>query len=99
MALKLTPWDASEQLQTRQDVVIFLKACIAEAADDTAFIVKAVGVAARSPAMKQLSEHDELREAVLLIIANNGVNMLGLMHALGLPTPAEYSQIGPPRPL
>jgi DNA-binding phage protein len=89
MTLKLTPWDASKQLQTRQDIVLFLKACITEAADNTAFIAKAAGAAARSPAMKQLSEHDELREAVLLMGANNGVNMLGLMHALGLPPPAE----------
>lgn len=99
MTLKLTPWDTSKQLQTRQDMVLFLEACLAEAADDTAFIAKAAGVAARSPAMKQLSEHDELREAVLLISANNGANILELIQALGLATPAEYSPISPTRPL
>jgi DNA-binding phage protein len=99
MTLKLTPWDTSKQLQTRQDMILFLDACLAEAADDAAFIAKAAGVAARSPAMKELSEHDELREAVLLISANNGANILGLIQALGLATPAEYFQISPTLPL
>lgn len=99
MTLKLTPWDTSKQLQTRQDMVLFLEACIAEAADDNAFIAKAAGVAARSPAMKQLSKDDELREAVLLISANNGANISGLIHALGLASPADCSQIGSNRPM
>lgn len=60
--IKLTPWDTSRQLQTEEEAVLYLQACLEQAPDDKAFISRAICTVARSPAMEQ---HDELRKQIL----------------------------------
>ena len=47
-ALKLRKWDSAEYLKTEEDMVLYLDACLQEAGDDAAFIVKALGIIART---------------------------------------------------
>lgn len=48
MALKTTPWDSAEYLESEADIAAYLHACFEEAPDDPAFLVHALGVAARA---------------------------------------------------
>ncbi|MES2017230.1 MAG: addiction module antidote protein [Pseudomonadota bacterium] len=51
MTLKLNKWDSAEHLKTDQDIALYFQACLEEAGDDTAFIVKALGNIARARGM------------------------------------------------
>ena len=53
--MKLTKWDAAEHLQTEEDILLYLKACMEEN-DSPAFIAKALGNVARARNMTQLAE-------------------------------------------
>jgi probable addiction module antidote protein len=55
MALKTTPWDSAEYLKTEDDIAAYLEASFAEAPDDPAFLVQALGVVARARNMSQLA--------------------------------------------
>ena len=56
MALSTTRWDSAEYLRTDEDIRLYLEACLEEAEDDPAFIVQALGVAARARNMSQLAK-------------------------------------------
>ena len=60
--IELIPWDTSLQLQTTEDVVLYLQACLNQAADDPGFISHAIGIVARSPLM---AAHEGLRNEIL----------------------------------
>jgi|GEM_PF-2067556 len=52
--IKLRKWDSAEHLQTDEDMALYLEACLEEAGDDPAFIVKALGTIARAKGMVSL---------------------------------------------
>ena len=49
--LKLQKWDSAEHLKTEDDIALYLETCFEEAGDDTAFIAKALGNAAKARGM------------------------------------------------
>ena len=55
MALKTTPCDSADYLNTEEDIAEYIAACMDEAGDDPAFIAHALGVVARARNMAQLA--------------------------------------------
>jgi probable addiction module antidote protein len=55
MGIKTKRWDSAENLETEEDIQLYLDACIEEAGDDPAFIVHALSVIARAKNMSQLA--------------------------------------------
>lgn len=89
MALKLNKWDSAQHLQTKEDIVMYLDACLEEAGDDAAFIAKALGNIARAHGMKQLANDTGLgRESLYKALSGDGHSsfetILKVTRALGL---------------
>ena len=87
--LKLRKWDSAEHLQTEEDMVLYLQACMEEAGDDAAFIAAALGDIARAKGMSQLAKETGLgRESLYKALSGEGNPSFGtilkVMHALGL---------------
>ena len=57
---KLCKWNSAEHLETDEDMAAYLKACIAEAGDDHAFISIAIGTIAKAKGMNQLTKDSGL---------------------------------------
>lgn len=73
MAIKTTRWDSAEHLQSDEDIKLYLEACFAEADDDPAFIVHALGVIARAKNMSQLARDTGItREGLYKALSTNG---------------------------
>jgi len=73
MTLKTTSWDSAEYLKTEDDIAAYLQVSFAEAPDDPAFLVHALGVAARARNMSQLSRDTGLtREGLYKALAADG---------------------------
>jgi probable addiction module antidote protein len=71
--MKLKNWDTAEHLKTREDMALYLQACMEEAGDDAAFIAKALGVVARAYGMTQLSNDTGLgRESLYKALSGEG---------------------------
>lgn len=70
MPLKTIPWDTAAHLKAPADIVAYLEAVLDEGADDPAFLVEAIGTAARAHGMSQLA-------------ADTGITRRGLYKALG----------------
>lgn len=88
-ALELRKWDSSEYLQTDEDMVLYLEACLEEAGDDAAFIAKALGNIARAKGMSQLAKETGLgREGLYKSLSGksnpNFATILKILSALGL---------------
>lgn len=86
---KLRKWDSAEHLQTEEDMVLYLEACMEEAGDDAAFIAKALGNIARAKGMSQLARDTGLgRESLYKALSGEGNPSFGtilkVMHALVL---------------
>jgi len=100
--IKLRRWDSAEYLQTEEDMVLYLQACMEEAGDDAAFIAKALGNIARARSMSQLAKDTGLgRESLYKALSGQGNPSFGtilkVVRALGMslypqpvsaPTPA-----------
>lgn len=89
MTIKLRKWDTVEHLQTQEDMVLYLQACMDEAGDDAAFIAAALGDIARARGMSQLAKDTGLgRESLYKALSGEGNPSFGtilkVMHALGL---------------
>ena len=87
--IQLSKWDSAAHLQTVEDMALYLEACIEEAGDDAAFIVKALGTIARAKGMTQLARDTGLgRESLYKALSGEGnpsfATILKVMHALGL---------------
>ena len=87
--IKLRKWDSAEYLQTEEDMVLYLEACMEEAGDDAAFIAKALGNIARAKGMSQLAKETGLgRESLYKALSGEGNPRFGtilkVMHALGI---------------
>ena len=48
---KATPYDTAEHLRTREEIALYLEACLEEAGDDAAFVVHALGIKLRAETM------------------------------------------------
>ncbi|NDC62123.1 MAG: putative addiction module antidote protein, partial [Betaproteobacteria bacterium] len=51
-----TPYDVADHLRTREEMALYLEACLAEANGDAAFIAKALGDIARAKGMSQVAK-------------------------------------------
>ena len=88
-ALELRKWDSSEYLQTDEDMVLYLEACLEEAGDDPAFIAKALGNIARAKGMSQLAKETGMgREGLYKSLSGKSnpsfATILKILSALGL---------------
>jgi probable addiction module antidote protein len=89
MIEKISNYDIAEHLRTREEMVLYLNACIEEAEDDAAFIAKALGDIARSQGMTQIAHETGLsRESLYKALsgerAPNFATILKIIRALGL---------------
>ena len=89
MTIKLRKWDTVEHLQTQEDIVLYLQACMDEAGDDAAFIAAALGDIARARGMSQLAKDTGLgRESLYKALSGEGnpsfETILKVTRALGL---------------
>ncbi len=87
--LKLRQWNSAEHLNTEEDRALYLEACLQEAGDDAAFIVKALGNIARAKGMSQLSRDTGLgRESLYKALSGEGnpsfATILKVTSALGI---------------
>ena len=86
---KLRKWDSAEHLNTEDDMALYLEACLDEAGEDAAFIVKALGTIARAKGMTQLSRDTGLgRESLYKALSGEGnpsfATILKVTSALGI---------------
>jgi probable addiction module antidote protein len=87
--IKLTRWDASEELKSDEDCALYLQAIIEEADGDEKLIAAALGDIARSRGMMQVSRDSGLaREALYRSLSADGnpsfATILKVTKALGL---------------
>jgi probable addiction module antidote protein len=61
--ITVSDWDTAEFLETREDVIGYLEAALAE--NDTKFLLKAIGTIARSKGMAQLARELDIDRAGL----------------------------------
>jgi len=92
MALKTTPWDSAEYLETEEDMANYLDACMEEG--DPALITHALGVIARAKGMTQIARETGLgRESLYKALSPEGnpefATVLKVIKALGLKLHAE----------
>lgn len=73
MALKTTPWDSAEYLETEQDINEYIAACMEEWGDDPSFIAHSLGVVARARNMAQLARDTGMtREGLYKALSADG---------------------------
>ena len=90
MAIETYPFDVADFLESQDDIVGFLNACVDEAPDDAPFLVQALGTAAR--ARGNLSQFARTvgvsREGLYKALSETGnpsfANVLKMITALGL---------------
>ncbi len=73
MTTKFTKWDAASHLQTEEDILLYLEACIEENGCNPSFIAKALGDIARARNMTQLAkEVDTTRQGLYKALSGEG---------------------------
>ena len=74
MALETYPFDAADFMRNEKEILGFLNACAEEDGDDPAFLVRAIGTAARARAnISKLSRSTGLsREGLYKALSENG---------------------------
>ncbi len=73
MSINTTRWDSAEYLKTKEDMQLYLEACIEESGDDPSFIIHALGVIARAKNMSQLARDTGLtREGLYKALSPEG---------------------------
>jgi probable addiction module antidote protein len=87
--IKLTRWDAADELKTDEDCALYLQAVIDEADGDEKLIAAALGDIARSRGMVQVARDSGLaREALYRSLSAEGnpsfATILKVTRALGL---------------
>jgi probable addiction module antidote protein len=98
ISVKRRKWDSAEHLNTDEDMVLYLEACLEEAGDDAAFIAKALGTIARAKGMTQLAKETGLgRESLYKALSGEGnpsfATILKVMTALGIKLHAEKAHV------
>ena len=86
---QLKRWDSAEHLQSEEDALAYLEACLEEAPDDPAFFAHALGVVARARGMSELARRTGLtREGLYKALSETGnpslATVLKVLRALGL---------------
>ncbi|KYZ87440.1 transcriptional regulator [Alcanivorax balearicus MACL04] len=86
---KLKPWDASDHLEDREDMILYLNACIEEDPGDGSLIRAALSDIARAQNMSRLADETGMTRAGLYKAlspeGNPGFDtMLKITRALGL---------------
>jgi len=94
MAEKFSKWDPEEDLQTDEDVAIYLNACVEEDPGDGSLIRAALGDIARARGMSQLARDTGLaREGLYRALSADGnpefTTIMKVMRALGVRLRAE----------
>jgi probable addiction module antidote protein len=95
MAIKTTRWDASEHLQTPEDIAAYLSAAMEDG--DPGLIAAAIGDVAKAHGMTRLARHTGLsRESLYRALSSEGnpefATVVRVLQALGIklePRPAE----------
>ena len=87
-------WDSAEVLKTEEDMQMYLDACFEEDPDDSALIVKALGVIARARGMSQLAKDTGMGRESLYKALSGDYNpsfgtILKVTRALGIRLRAE----------
>ncbi len=85
--LKTYPWDASDHLDTTEDIIAYLEAALEE--NDPSLVTAALGDIARSKGMTQIAQATGLgRESLYKALSTEGnpefVTVLKVLRALGL---------------
>ncbi|ASC72591.1 hypothetical protein XM38_035490 [Halomicronema hongdechloris C2206] len=85
--LQTYPWDASDHLETQEDIIAYLQAALEE--DDPSLVTAALGDIARSKGMTQLAQATGLgRESLYKALSREGnpefATVLKVLRALGL---------------
>ena len=98
MAVKTTPWDSADYLQTEQDVAAYLDAVLEEASEDPAFVMQALNTVARARQrnMTQLAKDvgitcEGLRKALSAEGDPRLSTLVKLLSALGLRLRIEHA--------
>ena len=94
----LTPWDSAALLKTEEDVAAYLDAAleIAQSENDPAFLVKALGTAAKAHGMGDIASETGLgRESLYKALSGDGnpsfATVMKVMTALGMELHATAS--------
>lgn len=87
MALKVTPFDPANHLETEQDILFYLEAAME--GNDPKHIARALGDVARSKGMSEIAKKSGLgRQALYRALSEDGnptlETLLGVLDALGL---------------
>jgi probable addiction module antidote protein len=87
MALKVTPFDPAEHLETEDDILCFLEAAME--GNDPRHIARALGIVARSQGMTEVARKSGLgRQALYGALSENGnptlETLLAVLGVLGL---------------
>ncbi len=73
MSIRTTRWDSAAHLKTEEDIQLYLEACMEEAGGDSALILHAFEVIARSRNMSQLARDTGLsREGLYKALSPEG---------------------------
>lgn len=96
MAIRTTPWDSAEHLNTDEEIQAYLEACIEEAADDPTLLLQGLGVIARTKNMSQLARDTGLtREGLYKALSPEGnpsfATVAKVTKALGFKLTVEHS--------
>ena len=91
---RTAPYDVAEHLRTPEEMAAYLDAWLAEAPDDAASIVRALGDIARAKGMSQVARDAGLsRDSLYKAISENGnpsfATVLKVARALGVRLHAE----------
>ncbi|TAN49092.1 MAG: putative addiction module antidote protein [Methylococcaceae bacterium] len=96
MAEIFTRYDSAEYLKTEADIAAYFEAALelAQAEDDPAFLLKAMGVIARTRNMTQLAKNSGIsREGLYKALSGDGnpsfFTVMKLVRALGIKLHAE----------
>lgn len=89
MTVNLTRWDSAKYLENEDDVQAYLDAVLAEASDDPAYLMHALGVIARAKNMSQLARDTGMsREGLYKALSGDGnptfATVTKIAKALGL---------------
>jgi probable addiction module antidote protein len=89
VAIETTRWNVQDYLKTPEDRAAFIEAAIAEAGDDPAFILQALGEVVRAQGVSQTARDSEISRVGLHKALSEGGNpsfatVLRVLHAVGL---------------
>ena len=95
MAIRTTPWDSADHLNTNEEIQAYLEVCLEEAVDDPAFLLQGLGVIARARNMSQLARETGLtREGLYKALSAEGnpsfATVAKITKALGFKLSVEH---------